>query len=54
MQELTQIEAQRAKYFASEISTNVEQIDDLSSQLQTLEHGKNKNLHLNLISVQQD
>ena len=44
MQELTQIESQRAKYFASEISTNVEQIDDLSSQLQTLEHGKNKNL----------
>ena len=44
MQELTQIESQRAKYFATEISTNVEQIDDLSSQLQTLEHEKNKNL----------
>ena len=44
MQELTQIESQRAKYFATEISSNVEQIDDLSSQLQTLEHEKNKNL----------
>ena len=44
MQELTQIESQRAKYLATEISSNVEQIDGLSSQLQTLEHEKNKNL----------
>jgi len=44
MQELTQIESQRAKYLATEISSNFEQIDGLSSQLQTLEHEKNKNL----------
>ena len=44
MQELTQIESQKAKYLATEISSNVEQIDGLSSQLQTLEHEKNKNL----------
>ena len=44
MQELTQTESQKAKYLATEISSNVEQIDGLSSQLQTLEHEKNKNL----------
>ncbi|MEL0215423.1 MAG: HlyD family efflux transporter periplasmic adaptor subunit, partial [Burkholderiaceae bacterium] len=44
MQELTQIKSQRAKYFATEISTNVEQIEELSGELQTLEHEKNKNL----------
>ena len=44
MQELTQIKSQRAKYFATQISTNVEQIEELSGELQTLEHEKNKNL----------
>ncbi|MEL0326698.1 MAG: HlyD family efflux transporter periplasmic adaptor subunit, partial [Burkholderiaceae bacterium] len=44
MQELTQIKSQRAKYLATEISTNVEQIEEFSGELQTLEHEKNKNL----------
>ena len=44
IQELTQIKSQRAKYFATEISTNVEQIEELSGQLHTLEHEKNKSL----------
>ena len=44
MQELTQIKSQRAKYFATEISSNFEHIENLSSQLQTLEHEKNKSL----------
>ena len=43
-QELTQIKSQRAKYFATEISTNVERIEELSGELQSLEHEKNKNL----------
>lgn len=52
MQELTQIQSQRAKYFATQISSNFEQIQDLSSQLQTLEHEKNKNLQ-NLLQKRQ-
>ena len=52
MQELTQIQSQRAKYFATQISSNFEQMQDLSSQLQTLEHEKNKNLQ-NLLQKRQ-
>ena len=41
-QELSQIQSQRNKYLAAEISTNFEQVEELSSKLESLEHEKNK------------
>ena len=41
-QELSQIQSQRNKYLAAEISSNFEQVEELSSKLESLEHEKNK------------
>ncbi len=43
-QELTQTQSQRRKYVATEISTNFEQVEELSSKLESLEHEKNVSL----------
>ena len=40
VQELKQIRSQRSKYLATEISTNFEQVEDLSSKLESLEQEK--------------
>ena len=44
VQELKQIRSQRSKYLATEISTNFEQVEDLSSKLESLEQEKNVSL----------
>ncbi|MDC0476606.1 HlyD family type I secretion periplasmic adaptor subunit [Alphaproteobacteria bacterium] len=43
-QELSQIQSQRNKYLAAEISANFEQVEELLSKLGSLEHEKNKTL----------
>jgi HlyD family secretion protein len=38
--ELAQVQSQRDKYLATEVSTNFDEVEDLSNQLNTLEHDK--------------